>query len=236
VGTLIKRYKRFLADIRRENGDVITIHCPNTGKMTSCAEPGFTVYYSRSDNPTRKYPHTWELAQDDRKNFIGINSAMANSLVKEAIIAERIESLCHYERLQTEVRYGRENSRIDILLTAANKVDCYVEVKSVTLLDESRGTGYGFFPDAVSDRGAKHLRELGEMRQQGHRAVLIFCVQHTGIQSVRIAEHIDPSYMAEIKSAFSEGVEILAYTCDMTANQNCLALPIEVCLEGMSEC
>lgn len=234
MGTLIKRYKRFLADVHSADGDMITIHCPNTGKMTNCAEPGFTVYYSHSNNPKRKYSHTWELAQDNDANFIGINSAKANLLIKEAIDQGRIPSLIQYEHVQTEVKYGNENSRIDIFLTDANKPDCYVEVKSVSLLDESFGKGRGFFPDAVSVRGHKHLRELIEMKREGHRAVLIFCVQHSGISSVSIAEHIDPEYMRGIKSALCAGVEIMAYACEMSASENYLTLPIKVCLEGVN--
>ena len=233
-GTLIKRYKRFLADIRNEDGEVITIHCPNTGKMTSCAEPGFIVYYSQSDNRKRKYAHTWELAQNDDGNFIGINSAKANILVKEAIVSREIASLKNYERLQTEVAYGNEGSRIDILLSDDEKADCYIEVKSVTLLDESNGKGCGFFPDAVSERGRKHLRELAEMKRQGRRAVLMFCVQHTGISSVSIAEHIDPAYMSEIESAVKSGVELMAYGCEISAKQSVLSVPVKIRLEGVS--
>jgi sugar fermentation stimulation protein A len=236
MGTLIKRYKRFLADIHSVDGEMITIHCPNTGKMTNCAEPDFTVYYSHSNNPKRKYSHTWELAQDNDGNFIGINSAKANLLIKEAIEQDRIPSLIQYEHLQTEVKYGNENSRIDILLTGPDKPNCYVEVKSVTLLDERFGKGRGFFPDTVSIRGRKHLRELIEMKRGGHRAVLIFCVQHSGISSVSIAEHIDPEYMEGIKSALCAGVEVVAYACEMSVTQNYLTLPINVCVEGLSKC
>ena len=207
-GTLIKRYKRFLADIETGSGQAITIHCPNTGAMTGCAEPGFKVFYSTSDNAKRKYPNTFELAQNHQGDVIGINTGKANHLVKEAIEHDLIEELQGYSSLSTEVKYGKENSRIDIKLSAPNKVDCYIEVKSATLLLDQH-TGLGGFPDAVTSRGQKHLRELAEMKEQGNRAVLVFLVQHSGIKNITVASHIDPAYEKELKKAFAQGVEIL---------------------------
>ncbi|GHB73214.1 sugar fermentation stimulation protein [Psychrosphaera saromensis] len=227
-GTLIKRYKRFLADVETENGDVITIHCPNTGAMTGCAEPGYTVYYSTSDNPKRKYPNTFELAQNHLGHFIGINTTRANHVVKEAILNHVIPSLNGYSELKTEVKYGNENSRIDILLTDntldavsvnsssvntssennSAKPDCYIEVKSTTLLLDEE-SGLGAFPDAVTTRGQKHIRELAEMIQQGHRAVLVFLVQHSGIDFMKVADNVDAKYADELKKAFLAGLEII---------------------------
>jgi sugar fermentation stimulation protein A len=214
-GTLIKRYKRFLADVETENGEVITIHCPNTGAMTGCAEPGFTVYFSTSDNPKRKYPNTFELAQNHLGHFIGINTTRANYVVKEAILNELMPSLNDYAELKTEVKYGNENSRIDILLTDnnnkntnKNKPDCYIEVKSTTLLLDEQ-SGLGAFPDAVTTRGQKHIRELAEMIQQGHRAVLVFLVQHSGIDFMKVADNVDAKYADELKKAFLAGLEII---------------------------
>ncbi|WP_028114481.1 DNA/RNA nuclease SfsA [Ferrimonas kyonanensis] len=204
--TLIKRYKRFLADVSLDNGDVMTLHCANTGAMTGCAEPGDTVWYSTSDNPKRKYPCSWELTQTQDGHFIGINTATANTLAAEAIEQGLLATLGGYDRIQREVRYGEENSRIDLLLSGNHLPLCYVEVKSCTLLQQQQG----YFPDAVTVRGQKHLRELMQMVDQGHRAVLLFMVQHSGIDSVSPADHIDPAYAALCRQAMDKGVEILA--------------------------
>lgn len=209
--TLIKRYKRFLADIHLPDGSETTIHCANTGSMTGCAEPGFQVYYSRSDNPKRKYPCSWELSVTAQGHWIGINTHNANTLVAEAIHNGTIAPLQGYQQLQQEVKYGEENSRIDILLSNDNGEHCYIEIKSVTLLQDNQG----YFPDAVSKRGQKHLRELMHMVEQGHRGVLLFCVQHTGIHSVSAAAHIDPDYAELLQQAMDAGVEVLAYGCDI---------------------
>jgi len=217
-GTLIKRYKRFLADVTSADGEELTIHCPNTGAMTGCAEPGFTVYYSTSENPKRKYPNTFELAQNQYGHFIGINSVKANELVKDAIEANLVPQLSGYQLLQTEVKYGEENSRIDIKLSDPDKGKCYVEVKSTTLLLDPE-TGLGAFPDAVTTRGQKHVRELAHIAQSGQRAVLVFLVQHTGIHKVKVADHIDPKYAQEIKKARELGLEILVLRTHIDPDQ-----------------
>lgn len=222
TGTLVKRYKRFLADVITESGDEITIHCPNTGAMTGCAEPGYTVYYSQSDNPKRKYPHTFELAQNHLGHFIGINTTKANHVVVEAIKLGLIDSLNGYTELQTEVKYGNENSRIDILLQSpacskSGEQQCFVEVKSTTLLLDEKN-GLGAFPDAVTTRGQKHLRELTEVIQQGHRGVLVFLVQHTGIKTMTVAQHIDAKYAEELKTAVNAGLEIIVLHTQIDLN------------------
>ena len=206
-GVLIKRYKRFLADIMLPNGQEITIHCPNTGSMKNCLFPGEKVWFSSSDNPKRKYAHTWELMQTDQQHYIGINTGRANALAEEAINRQVITELLGYEHLKREVKYGSENSRIDILLTSQNRPECYIEVKSCTLLEDQMG----YFPDAVTTRGQKHLRELIHMVELGHRAVLLFVVQHSGITSVKPARHIDPHYADLLEQAVANGVEVLAY-------------------------
>lgn len=206
-GILIKRYKRFLADIMLANGEQITIHCPNTGSMKNCLFPGETVWFSTSDNPKRKYAHTWELMQTDQQHLIGINTGRANALAEDAIKRQVISELLGYEHLKREVKYGSENSRIDILLTSPNRADCYIEVKSCTLLEQH----IGYFPDAVTTRGQKHLRELMHMVTLGHRAVLLFVVQHSGITTVQPARHIDPQYADLLQQAMEHGVEVLAY-------------------------
>ena len=213
--TLLTRYKRFLADIRLPDGSVTTIHCPNTGSMKNCIVEDSPCWYSVSDNPKRKYPFTWEITTTSMGHLAGINTGRANALVKEGIEGGVIEELLGYQEISAEVKYGDENSRIDFLLRGdlLNKddetlVDCYVEVKSVTL---EMGGGLGLFPDSVSARGAKHLRELMLMVEQGHRAVLVFCVQHTGIEQVSPADDIDPVYGELLRESISKGVEVLVY-------------------------
>ena len=188
--TLIKRYKRFLADVILEDGTETTIHVANTGAMTGCAEPGDTVWYSTSANPKRKYPFSWELSQTKNNHFICVNTIKANQLVEEALTASTITELAGYSSIQREVKYGSENSKIDFFLSSPEKTDAYVEVKSVTLLEGEQG----YFTDAVTTRGQKHLRELIAVAQQGQRAILLFAVLHSGINSVKIAKHVDNKY------------------------------------------
>jgi sugar fermentation stimulation protein A len=219
TGKLIRRYKRFLADVRLENGEVITVHCPNTGSMKNCIEEGADVWLSRSDNPSRKYPFTWELTRTARGHFIGINTGKANSIVKAGILGNKVAEVRHYPILKTEQKYGSENSRIDILLSGHSKFpDCFLEVKSVTLLEAPVYKGLGYFPDSVSERGAKHLRELTQMVEQGYRAVLFYCVQHSGINEVRPAPHIDHVYADTLRRAIAAGVEVLAYKVSFRGN------------------
>lgn len=211
--TLIKRYKRFLADVEMPDGSIITAHCANTGAMTGCNLPGSTVWLSSSDNPKRKYRYSWQLLETADGEFVCIHSALANQLVFEAIGNGVITELAGYPQIATEVKYGAENSRIDLLLSGEGS-DCYVEVKCATL---HQGDGLGLFPDAVSERGRKHLRELINMRQHGHRAVLLFCVQHTGIDRVAPADAIDVRYGETLREAVAAGVEVLAYACTINA-------------------
>jgi sugar fermentation stimulation protein A len=208
---LIKRYKRFLADVRLDNDEIITVHCPNTGSMKNCAEENAEIWLSDSDNPKRKYRYTWEYLKTSRGHYIGVNAGKANQLVLSAIREDLVPPLAGYETIRPEVKYGDENSRIDLLLQDSKRQDCYVEVKSVTLLEDPAARGIGYFPDAVSERGAKHLRELIKMAQSGARSVLFFCVQHTGIQEVRPADHIDSEYGKLLRKALDSGVEVLAY-------------------------
>jgi len=214
--TLIKRYKRFLADVLLESGETITIYCPNTGAMTHCADAGDTIYFSESDNLKRKYKFTWELTHTKAGHWICIHSQLANKMVSDALQARKIPELAHYEDIKAEVKYGSENSRIDFLLSSADRPDCYVEVKSCTLLDDSFSTGQGFFPDTVSVRGQKHLRELMEMKALGYRAVLLFAVLHSGIGSVKPAAHIDAKYAQLFEQAKQAGVEIVTYHAPVT--------------------
>lgn len=210
--TLLKRYKRFLADVVTPNGEEFTLHCANTGAMTRCATPGDTVWYSTSSNAKRKYPHSWELTQTQTDDWICVNTLRANGIVADAIEAGDIPELSEYDEIKREVKYGSENSRIDILLKSNHKVDCYIEVKSVTLLDN----GMGYFPDAKTERGQKHLRELTAIAKLGLRAVLFYAVPHTGITEVTVAKEIDPNYASLLKEASDAGVEILCYRINIS--------------------
>ncbi len=223
-GRLVRRYKRFLADIELEDGRLVTAHCPNTGSMRNCAEPGSRVWLRDSANAKRKYPLGWELVEVARQYLCCINTGRANGLVREGIENGVISELQGYERIRAEVRYG-ESSRIDLLLEADGRPAAYVEVKNVTLLEADR---WGSFPDAVTARGTKHLRELMAMVAQGQRAVLLFCVPHTGIERVRPADHIDPVYGAQLRQAAAAGVEVLAYQAAVTPTEVRLrrALPV----------
>lgn len=220
--TLIKRYKRFLADVTLPNGEEITIHCANTGAMTGCATPGDTVWYSTSDNTKRKYPHSWELTQTAQGHFICINTLRANQLVAEALAEKRIPELSEYGVIKPEVKYGTENSRIDFFLSQHELPDCFIEVKSVTLLENNQG----FFPDAVTLRGQKHLRELMHIAKEGKRAILLFVALHTGIHVASAAAHIDKQYAQLLEEARQSGVEVLCYQADITVQQMVIGKPI----------
>ncbi len=212
-GTLIRRYKRFLADVELADGSVITAHCPNTGAMTGCAEPGAVVWLSVSDNAKRKYAHTWELVQTG-DGLACIHSALANKVAQTAIAAGDVAELAGYQLLRREVKYG-EGSRIDLLLSerADDRRDCYIEVKSVTL---ALGDGLGVFPDAVSERASRHLRELMAVVAAGQRAVLLFAVFHSGIAQVAPADAIDAVYGDTLREAMAAGVEVLAYGAEIS--------------------
>lgn len=224
--TLIKRYKRFLADVVTPEGQELTLHCPNTGAMTGCATPGDTVWYSTSDNPKRKYAHTWELTQTQQGAIICVNTLRANILAKEAILAGNIPQLSGYNVLKSEVKYGEEKSRIDIMLQAEARQNCYIEVKSVTLADKESG----YFPDAVTERGQKHLRELMSVAAAGDRAVILFAVLHSAIDRFSPAHHIDARYAQLLIEAQTKGVEILVYKAELSTEMMTLNKPITAVL------
>ena len=217
---LIRRYKRFLADVLLDNGDEITVHCPNSGSMKSCAEEGWRVLLSKSSNPGRKYPYTWEMVHNG-KCWIGINTGIPNVIVAEAIHEHSIMDLTGYEELKREVKYGA-NSRIDILLSSGNK-KCYIEVKNVTLVEKD---GNYYFPDAVTERGTKHLSELSNMVNLGFRSVMFYVVQRNDGKIFRPASHIDPNYSQALKQAIIHGVEIMVYRADVRPDSITLAEPV----------
>jgi sugar fermentation stimulation protein A len=217
-GTLIQRYKRFLADVRLASGETVTATCPNTGSMIGLVAPGSPVWLSESDSPTRKYRHTWELVQADLGEgpaLVGINTNHPNKLVAEAIAAGAIKPLKGYATLRREVKYGL-NSRIDVLLEDPVKGLAYVEVKNVHL---SRVAGLAEFPDSVTERGAKHLREMSDMVRAGHRAVMVYLVQRSDAQKLSFCEDIDASYVAALREAQKVGVEAIAVRCRLSPEE-----------------
>jgi sugar fermentation stimulation protein A len=209
-GHLIKRYKRFLADIDLEGKGLITAHCPNSGAMQGLSDPGTPVWVSHSSNPARKLPYTWEMAEVN-STYVGANTSHPNFLVTEALQEGRISELQGFTELKREVSYGK-NSRIDILLTHPSGQLTYVEVKNVHLKRNDRAA----FPSSVTARGAKHMQELGDMVADGHQAYIVYVVQRNDCSAFEIAGDIDPLYQQETLKAFEKGVKPLVYACDIS--------------------
>jgi sugar fermentation stimulation protein A len=220
-GILIRRYKRFLADVRLENGDEITAHIANSGAMTGLASPGARVWLSRAANPKRKLAFTWELVEADGA-LVGVNTAHPNAVVAEAIAAGRIPELAGYAGLRREVPYG-VNSRIDIQLTDTSRPRCLVEVKNVHLM---RTRGLAEFPDAVTARGAKHLREMADAVRAGDRAAMVYLVQRGDCVRFALAADIDPAYAAAFAAARAAGVEAFCFACAVTREGLTLDRPL----------
>ncbi|WP_333793509.1 DNA/RNA nuclease SfsA [Hyphomicrobium sp.] len=226
-GRLVKRYKRFLADVILDTGEEVTATCPNTGSMMGLAMPGAAVWLSVSASPTRKYPHTWEMVETDLGRgpvLVGINTNHPNRLVADAIAADAIPEVSGYATLRREVKYG-VSSRIDILLEDPQKGLAYVEIKNVHL---SRQDGLAEFPDSVTERGAKHLAELGAMVAAGHRAVMVYLIQRSDAERFSLAADIDPRYAAAYEVAREAGVEALAYACHLTPEGIALTRPVPI--------
>ena len=210
--TLIKRYKRFLADCRLEDGREVTAHCANPGSMMGLAEPGMRIWLEPNDDPKKKLKYGWRLVEHADGHFTGVDTSVPNRALKAALEAGKIAEFAAYSSLRAEVKYG-ENSRIDFLLSGDGLPDAYVEVKSVTL---SREPGLAEFPDSVTARGAKHLRELAKMADAGHRAVMLYLVQRTDCTGFQLASDIDPTYAAEFDAAQARGVERLVIGTQIT--------------------
>ena len=223
-GTLIQRYKRFLADVTLEDGTEVTAHCANTGAMTGVAAPGSEVWLSPARNPNRKLRYSWELIRVG-DGLVGINTAHPNGIVAEAIEAGRVAPLAGYAGLRREAKYG-ENSRIDILLSDPAKPDCYVEIKNVHL---KRGDAAAF-PDAVTKRGTKHLGEMAKRVAAGDRAVMVYLVQREDCVRFEVAADIDPDYAAALAEARAAGVEALCYSCSLTPEAIELDRPLPLTL------
>jgi len=226
-GRLLRRYKRFLADIVLDDGREVTAHCPNTGSMKHCADPDSRVWLWDSRNPKRKYQLTWEWVEVDGKYRACVNTARANALVAEALEARRIPELAGNYQIKREPKV--DDGRLDFLLEEDGEARVYIEVKSVTLLSESE-PGLGRFPDAVTERGLKHLRRLQALKEQGYRAVLLFCVPHEGIERVEAAADIDSAYASALKEVADAGVEVMAWRVRFDEWQMAVDQPLPVIL------
>lgn len=211
-GVLIKRYKRFLADIQFPDGSIITAHSANTGSMRECSEPGRTVWLSYHDKPTRKHKYSWEII-DMGTSLVGINTGLPNRLVKVSVEAGLIEELSGYDSLKPEVKTV-EGSRLDLGLYKKGRRDCYVEIKNSTLVTN----GVASFPDAVTKRGLKHLKELQRLVRENKRAVMFYLIQRMDAKTFEPAYLIDPDYAAELYQAEKNGVEILVYDSVITTD------------------
>ena len=213
-GRLIRRYKRFLADVQLPR-EVVTASCPNTGAMLGCAAAGSRVWLSEHDNAGRKYRHTWQIVEAGEV-LVGINTGLPNKLVEEAIVDGVIPELGGYATLRREVAYGEEASRVDFVLDGGRRKSCYVEVKNVTAAVKN---GVALFPDCVSDRGSRHLRELMRIKAAGLRPVQLYCVQRADVGEVRPADAIDAEYGRTLREAIDAGVEVLAYRARVTPSE-----------------
>ncbi|SDG64689.1 DNA/RNA nuclease SfsA [Roseospirillum parvum] len=225
-GRLVRRYKRFMADVVLEDGREVTAHTPNSGSMMGVSDPGSRVWLSPADSPTRKLKFTLEIVEADG-TLVGVNTGHPNRLVAEAAAEGAIPELAGYPETRREVRYGK-NSRIDVLLSGSGRPPCYVEVKNVTL---ARGTGEGraaLFPDAVTARGAKHLAELADRVAAGERAVMVYLVQRDDCHRFQVAEDIDPAYLRALTEARAAGVEAIAYACTVKPDMIVLSRPLPV--------
>jgi sugar fermentation stimulation protein A len=222
-GRLVRRYKRFLADIELANGEIVTAHCANPGAMLGLNMPGLTVWVEPNDDPKKKLAYAWRLVAFGA-HWAGIDTAIPNKVVGEALRDRRIPAFAGYTDLRHEVRYGT-SSRIDFLLTGAGLPDTYIEVKNVHLM---RQPGLAEFPDSVTARGAKHLAELSAMVVAGHRAVMLYCIQRTDCDRLAIAADCDPNYAAAFIRARAAGVEAMAWACAISTGEISLDRPVRI--------
>ncbi|KMK65342.1 DNA/RNA nuclease SfsA [Puniceibacterium sp. IMCC21224] len=218
---LIRRYKRFLADVQLEDGSEVVAHCANPGSMLGLAEPGMRIWLEPNDDPKKKLGYGWRLIELEGA-FVGVDTSLPNRLLRGALEVGAVPGLNAYPQVLREQKYGQK-SRVDFLLRGEGLPDAYVEVKSVTL---SRQTGLAEFPDSVTTRGARHLDDLAKMVQQGHRAVMLYLVQRTDCTSVTLAADLDPAYAASFAAARATGIEVLCHGCDITPEAVILGAPL----------
>lgn len=223
-GTLIRRYKRFLADVRLDDGREVVAHCPNTGAMTGLDDPGFRVWLEPNDDPRKKLDFGWRISELPGGHWVGIDAMVPNRVVGAALREGRVAELAAYSNIRPEVKYG-EKSRIDFLLTEPGFPAAYVEIKNVHL---SRETGWAEFPDAKTERGARHLDELAQMVRNGHRAVMFYFVQRTDCNRFRLAGDVDARYAKAFDDATSVGVEVLCYDTEIDTQGVQLRGPLEI--------
>lgn len=223
-GRLIRRYNRFLSDIRLEDGEVVKAHCPNPGAMLGLKDEGLKVWLEPNDDPKKKLKYGWRLVEFENGHWAGIDTSVPNRVVKEALMAGQVTQLSAYKTVRPEVKYG-QNSRVDFLLTQEGLPDAYVEVKNAHLLRED---DWAEFPDSVTTRGAKHLAELSDMVAQGHRAVMLYLVQRTDCARIKMAADLDPAYAAAFAKAHAAGVEMLCYDTTISTYGVQLARPLPV--------
>ena len=223
-GTLIRRYKRFLADVTLSDGQEVTVHCANPGSMMGLAEPGMRVWLEPNDDPKKKLKFGWRLVEHGNGHFTGVDTAVPNRMLRSALEARQVPGLADFDTLRAEVPYG-EKSRIDFLLSRTGDPDTYVEVKSVTL---SRQQGLAEFPDSVTARGTKHLHELSHMVSQGHRAVMLYLVQRTDCDRMTLAQDIDPAYAQAWRTATAAGIETIVLDCHITPEVVQLGKPVRL--------
>jgi sugar fermentation stimulation protein A len=213
VGRLVRRYKRFLADVVLETGEKVTAHCPNTGRMDACCEPGRTVYLSVHDNPKRKYPYTWEIIRMPT-SMVGVNTLIGNRLIYRTLEAGVLTEFGDIQTVQREIAVAN-HSRIDLMLTDQRGSQIYVEVKNCTLVQN----GVAMFPDAVTARGLRHIVELQRLRAAGHRVVMFYFIQRMDAASFKPADHIDPAYGQQLRQAVADGLEVIAYDVSLTTRR-----------------
>jgi sugar fermentation stimulation protein A len=221
-GKLFKRYKRFLADVELETGEIITAHCPNTGTMKACSEPGRKVYLSFHDNPKRKYKYSWEFIEMPT-SLVGVNTLMPNRLVYHSIKSGKLEAFAEYDEVRSEVNVGNKH-RLDLMVLKNSTDPCYIEIKNCSLVED----GTACFPDAVTLRGRNHLIELQRLAASGCRAVMFFLVNRMDAKIFKPADHIDPAYGKELRKAHQNGVEIMVYDVDIDLKQRKIRLRNQV--------
>lgn len=223
-GTLLRRYKRFLADVELADGPPVTAHCANPGAMLGLNAPGLTVWLEPNDNPKRKLKYTWRLVDLGHGHWAGIDTSVPNTVVGEALRAGRVPGLDGFADIRAEVRYGA-NSRVDFLGTGNGQPDTWIEVKNVHL---RRSGTLAEFPDSVTTRGAKHLGDLADRVRAGDRAVMLYCIQRTDCDRLRLAGDIDPGYAAAFETARAAGVEAMAMGCSISPDRIVLDRPVAV--------